>query len=177
MQGLLCRARVTVPCKGYCAVQGLLCRARVTVPCKGYCAMQGLLCRARVTVPCKGYCAMQGLLCHARVTVPCKGYCAMQGLLCHARVTVPCKGYCACKGYCTASPQQHVLPFVFSLAILTAMRWNLNMVLIFIPLIAKDVDHYFHIFIGWFVFFLLEENCLFNLLAQFTDWMIWFLGV
>jgi hypothetical protein len=36
--------------------------------------------------------------------------------------------------------------FVFPLAILTSVRWNLNIVLIFISLMVKNVEEYFDYF-------------------------------
>jgi hypothetical protein len=44
-------------------------------------------------------------------------------------------------------PRQHVMLMVFlMLAILTGVRWNLSVVLICISFMARDGEHFFHVF-------------------------------
>jgi hypothetical protein len=44
----------------------------------------------------------------------------------------------------TPDPHQHFLLFVFVMtAILTGVRWNPNVILIYSSLIAKDAEHFF----------------------------------
>jgi hypothetical protein len=46
-------------------------------------------------------------------------------------------------------PHQHLLLFVFlMIAILTGMRWNLNVVLIYISFMTRDVEHFFMYFLA-----------------------------
>ena len=50
-------------------------------------------------------------------------------------------------------PQQHLMsPEFLILAILTAVRWNLRVVLICISLIIKDVEHFFQLLLSPLVF-------------------------
>jgi hypothetical protein len=44
-------------------------------------------------------------------------------------------------------PHQHLLVVVFlMIAILTGVKWNFNVVLIFIPFMARDGEHFFMCF-------------------------------
>ena len=50
-------------------------------------------------------------------------------------------------------PRQHLLsPEFLILAILTGVRWNLRVVLIFISLMIKDAEHFFQVFLSHSVF-------------------------
>jgi hypothetical protein len=50
-------------------------------------------------------------------------------------------------------PHQHLLLHEFlNLATLTGMRWNLRVVLIFISLMIKDVEHFFQVLLSHLVF-------------------------
>ena len=63
-------------------------------------------------------------------------------------------------------PPQHLLsPEFLILAILTAMRWNLRVVLICISLVIKDVEHFFRCFSAIRVSS--AENSLFSSVAHF----------
>jgi hypothetical protein len=47
------------------------------------------------------------------------------------------------------NPKQHVLsPQVLIFAILIGVRWNLRVILICIPLITKDFEHFFRYFLA-----------------------------
>jgi hypothetical protein len=48
--------------------------------------------------------------------------------------------------------QHPLLPEFFNLAIVTGMRWNLRVVLIFISLMIKDVEHFFQVLLSHSVF-------------------------
>jgi hypothetical protein len=62
-------------------------------------------------------------------------------------------------------PHQNLLLFVLlMIAILTGVRWNLNVVLICISSMAKDVGHFFICFLA--VCTSSFENCLFNSFAD-----------
>jgi hypothetical protein len=51
-------------------------------------------------------------------------------------------------------PHQHLLLVVFlMMVILTGMRWNLSMVWICISFMARDGEHFFHVFFGRLNFF------------------------
>jgi hypothetical protein len=50
-------------------------------------------------------------------------------------------------------PRQHLLsPEFLFLTILTGVRWNLRIVLIFISLMIKDVEHFFQVLLSHSVF-------------------------
>jgi hypothetical protein len=50
-------------------------------------------------------------------------------------------------------PRQHLLsPEFFILAILTGVRWNIRVVLIWISLMIKDAEHFFQVLISHSVF-------------------------
>jgi histidinol phosphatase-like PHP family hydrolase len=51
------------------------------------------------------------------------------------------------------------------IAILTWVRWNLSVVLICICFIAREIEHFFHVFTGHLYLFF--ENSLFNSCAHF----------
>jgi hypothetical protein len=61
---------------------------------------------------------------------------------------------------------QHLLLFVFfMIAILTGVRWNLNMVLIYISFMARDIEHFFMCFLAiWISSF---EKALFSSFVHF----------
>jgi hypothetical protein len=69
-------------------------------------------------------------------------------------------------------PCQHLLLFVFLIvAILTGVRWNYNVVLIFTSFMARDVEHFFMSFFFFFFFKLFEllplkKLCLAHLLIS-----------
>jgi hypothetical protein len=46
------------------------------------------------------------------------------------------------------------------MAILTGVRWNLSVALICISFMARDSEHFFHVFFGPFEFLLLRKFCL-----------------
>jgi len=63
-------------------------------------------------------------------------------------------------------PRQHLLsPEVLILAILTGVRWNLRVVLIFISLKTKDVEHFFSCFSV--IQYSSVENSLFSSIPHF----------
>ena len=64
-------------------------------------------------------------------------------------------------------PCQHVL-FVFfvMITILTGVRWYFIMVLICIPLMTSDIDHFFHVLVGY-LFISSLEKCVFDSFAHF----------
>ncbi len=79
-RGLLCHA-------WYSALRGLLCPARLIVPCAVYCALRGLLCFVRSVLPCAVFCPARftapcAVFCPARFIMLCAVYCALRGLLC-----------------------------------------------------------------------------------------------
>jgi hypothetical protein len=62
-------------------------------------------------------------------------------------------------------PLQHLLVVFFMLAILTGVRWNLNVVLICVSFMAKDGEHFFMFFLDiWTSSF---EKVLFSSVAHF----------
>ena len=63
-------------------------------------------------------------------------------------------------------PRQHLLsPEFLILAILTGVRWNLRVVLIYISLMTKDVEHFFRCFLA--IQFSSVENSLFSSVSHF----------
>jgi hypothetical protein len=76
------------------------------------------------------------------------------------------------------SPQthQHLLSIEFLiLAILTGVRWKFRVVLIFISLMIKDVEHFFMCFSV--IQYSSVENSLFSSVPHFFNRIIWFSGV
>ena len=62
-------------------------------------------------------------------------------------------------------PHQPLLLLEFLIAILTGVRWNLSVVLIYISLIARDVEHFFfHIFTDQLYY--ASVKCLFSSFAH-----------
>ena len=64
----------------------------------------------------------------------------------------------------TFSPCSHqcLLLFFFIIEILTGTRWNLNVILICISLIARDIEHFFTFVVHLYSF----EKCLFSFSAH-----------
>jgi hypothetical protein len=64
-------------------------------------------------------------------------------------------------------PRQHLLSPEFLIsAILTGVRWNLRVVLIFISLMNKDVEHFFRCFSA--IWYYSVENFLFSSVPHFS---------
>jgi general stress protein CsbA len=62
-------------------------------------------------------------------------------------------------------PHQHLLLVVFlMITILTWVRWNLSLVLICASFMARDGEHFFHVFFGYSNFFF--EKVLFSSAAH-----------
>ncbi len=71
-----------------------------------------------------------------------------------------------------------LLLFVFLMtAILTGMSWTFSVVLICISLIANDVKHVFHVFVGHLYFFFLRSVYLIHLPIFKLDFLIFFGGM
>ena len=67
-------------------------------------------------------------------------------------------------------PRQHLLsPEFLILAILTGVRWNLRIVLIYISLMTKDVEHFFKCFSA--LRYSSVKNPLFNSVLHFLKWL------
>ena len=78
-------------------------------------------------------------------------------------------------GLLSPHPLQHLLsPEVFILAILTWVRWNIRVVLIFILVMTKDDEHFFRCFSA--IWYFPVENSLFSSVPHFNR-VIWFFGV
>jgi len=67
-------------------------------------------------------------------------------------------------------PLLHLLsPEVLIFAILTGMRWNLRVVLIYISLMTKDVEHLFSCFLA--ILYSSAENSFFSSVSHFLIWL------
>ena len=73
-------------------------------------------------------------------------------------------------------PRQHLLsPEFLILAILTGVKWNLRVVLIYISLMTNDVEHFLRCFSA--IRNYSGENSLFNSVSNFLNRVSWLSGV
>jgi hypothetical protein len=72
-------------------------------------------------------------------------------------------------------PHQYLFFVFWKIAILTGMRWNLNMVVIFISFVARDGEHFFVCFLA--IQTLSFKKALFSSFAHFFIVSLIFLGV
>jgi hypothetical protein len=77
--------------------------------------------------------------------------------------------YQQCRNSC-----QHLLLVFLMIAILTGVRWNLNVILICVSFMARDFEHFFMCFPWPFVLFPLKKLCSVHLPISSLDH--WFFG-